>query len=106
MSCIENDRLYENTCEAFFEAMDNDPDFHHFIYENFLSYQAQWIEAKMTCEIDTDIYGQIFEDLWKWDTEGMCENFKQAAKSYKERMEMEYLLRSDDDEASNCGRDF
>jgi hypothetical protein len=87
MSCLENDRLYENTREAFFEALDNDHNFHDFIYENFLDHQEQWIEAKMTCEIDPDVYGLIFENLWNWNEEQTCFGFKTAARYYVNQQE-------------------
>jgi hypothetical protein len=89
MSCLENEVIYENCLEDFWELMNN-YDFQCLIGEHFLSAQEQLEEKEYG--FNEEPYNNAFDILWDWDCEGLARDILSCVKRYIKKVKREGRL--------------
>jgi len=80
MSCLENEVIYENCRERFWELMEGSYDLQCLIAEHFLSVQDQWKEKEFG--FSEDPYDNAFDILWRYDSELLASDIEKCIEHY------------------------
>lgn len=84
MSCLENERIYENNNEKFFCLCQDDSDFYEELQLNLYTFQELWMMKEYGRD-DCDALDRIFYTLWNWDAEHLVADMKGCARAYINR---------------------